>query len=558
MKNMPFCFVPYAVRVFMPYLFCLIASLSSFILVSIPGQHVHGSYLHSINYSPQYIGTAPSVVTEPASNITYNEATLRGKVNAHGLSTTIWFQYRIVDGPGKTTFSTKTIVGTSDTEVSMRVIQLIPGTTYYYRIVAENSAGTSYGDEVAFTTVDIKPFISTDITSPVGSIIINNGDNFTNSTTVTLNLLAKDNVGITGYYLSSNPVPPSAYDPGWISAAPVLNYQQDVSFVVSNADGSNMVYVWYKDAAGNISDKAYDSIIVDETPPTIAITDPTSDSTYTTTNSTISIGGNASDNTSEIQGIVWSNSRAVSETERKTADWIIPDINLLEGDNVITVKVMDSAGNVGITTITIIYVAEEDKAPVVVTEPASGITANLATLHGTVDAKGLPAKAWFQYGTSSGHYIGTSAIQNIDDSAGDVPLSNRVGGLLPGTTYYYRLTAQNSAGTTYGNEVTFNTALPKGRILGYVMDFRGQPVGSARVRLKGTQARKKSFKVAFSDENGFFKFLNLDADMYDVSAAKEDFKTTNYTAKLKEGEEKEVEIVLGKMKEVEDKTKDNK
>lgn len=500
-------------------------------------------------YGLQSATSAPTIATGPASNVTYNSATLQGTVNAHGLSTTAWFQYRIVDGPSKSTFATQTIIGTSDTEISTRIIALQPGTTYYYRVVARNDAGTTYGSEMSFTTTDIHTFTTTDITPPIGSITINNGAYCTNSLTVTANLSATDNTGVTGYYLSSSATPPSRYDPGWTSITPTINYKEDVSYTLSNGDGSNTVYAWYKDASGNISNAASASIIVDITPPIITITNPTSDQTYTTTNGAITISGNASDDINEITSVVWSNNRGRSETERKTIEWTISNINLLMGDNVITIKATDSVGNTGIATITITY-AEANNPPAVITEPATSITIDLATLAGTVNAMGLPATAWFQYGTSSEHYSCTSPIQNIENVSNDIPVSDRVSGLQAGTTYYYRLVAQNSAGTTYGSEMTFNTLPPKGKISGNVVHFiNGEPIESARLRLKGTKARKKSFKIAFSDANGFFEFKDLDADTYDISVIKTDFKSTTQTVGVGEGEGKKIEIKLRKIKE---------
>ena len=52
--------------------------------------------------------------------------------------------------------------------------------TYYYRIVAQSSAGTTYGAEKSFTTLDT--------TAPTGSISINGGAARTKSTAVTLSL----------------------------------------------------------------------------------------------------------------------------------------------------------------------------------------------------------------------------------------------------------------------------------------------------------------------------------------------------------------------------------
>src|SRR3989304_1564299 len=172
MGKILFGLIPLAIPGFMRYFFCLVKIL--FLLVAV-------NHSQSAAYSPQSSAAVPTVTTDTASRVTHNSATLRGTVNANGLSTTVWFQYRIVDGLSKSTFSTQTVIGTSDTEVSFSIIQLLPGTTYYYRLAAKNGAGTTYGDEVSFTTTDMKTSHTTDITSPAGSISINGGDYCTNS-----------------------------------------------------------------------------------------------------------------------------------------------------------------------------------------------------------------------------------------------------------------------------------------------------------------------------------------------------------------------------------------
>ncbi|MEB2308062.1 MAG: carboxypeptidase regulatory-like domain-containing protein [Candidatus Brocadiaceae bacterium] len=515
-------------------------------------------YYSQAEVSPsQSAANAPIVITGPASRVTYDSATIQGMVNARGLSTTVWLQYRIVNGASKSTGTTQTVIGTSDTEISVRIIELLPASTYYYRLVAKNDAGTSYGREMSFTTVDINSSISTEIIPPNGSVKINGGNKCTNSLTVTLNLFATDNTGVTGYYLSTSAIPPSIYSVDWKSIPETRDYRENVPYTFTNGDDRNTVYVWYKDASGNISDTASSSVVVDITPPVVTIQQPTSDRTYTTTSETISIGGNASDNLTEISSIVWTNNRGKKETERNTLDWIIPHIELARGDNVITVKATDSMGNAGVAKITITYTTDNN-TPVVKTGVATSVTAELATLNGTVHAMGLATTAWFQYGTSSGHYSNMSPIQDSEDIEHDIPIGNRISGLKSGTTYYYRLVAQNSAGATSGTEMTFTTLPLKGKIYGKAVSFaKGEPIASAKLRLKGTKARKKGFHMIFSDAHGFFTFDNLDADTYDIIAAKTNMETATQIVELKDGEEKKMEITLKSREEDKKEVKDS-
>jgi len=94
-------------------------------------------------------------------------------------------------------------------------------------------------------------------------------------------------------------------------------------------------------------------------------------------------------------------------------------------------------------------------APVVITNEATNIATNLATLNGSIDPHGLTTTVYFQYGTTTS-YGHTSASQS---KTGNVyqNVSANISGLTAITTYHFRIVGTNNGGTTYGSDKTFTT-----------------------------------------------------------------------------------------------------
>ena len=93
----------------------------------------------------------PVVITNPATLIMSHSAKLNGAVDPHGLSTTVYFQYgRTISYGNRTPNQTKT--GNNYQNVSANIAGLTAHTTYHFRIVGINTAGTRYGGDRTFTT----------------------------------------------------------------------------------------------------------------------------------------------------------------------------------------------------------------------------------------------------------------------------------------------------------------------------------------------------------------------------------------------------------------------
>jgi hypothetical protein len=96
--------------------------------------------------------TPPTVTTQAASAINQSGATLNGLVNPQGQTTTYYFQFGTTTGYGFQTAPANAGSGTTSVAVAATLTNLASGTTYHYRLVAQNAGGTSFGSDLSFKT----------------------------------------------------------------------------------------------------------------------------------------------------------------------------------------------------------------------------------------------------------------------------------------------------------------------------------------------------------------------------------------------------------------------
>jgi len=101
----------------------------------------------------------PAATTGAASLIEATSATLNATVNPNGAATTYRFEWGRSSEYGSSIPATDSAVGsdTSGQQLAQAVSGLTAGTTYHFRVVATNAAGTTYGADRSFTTRSAEP-----------------------------------------------------------------------------------------------------------------------------------------------------------------------------------------------------------------------------------------------------------------------------------------------------------------------------------------------------------------------------------------------------------------
>jgi len=219
-----------------------------FRIVAINGSGPTNGINRTFITSPQ----APTATTLPASGVTTSTATLNAIVNPNGATTTVYFQWRTSTLLPWTSSQYPENIGNGRIPVTVSPVTLIlqSGTTLYYRIVAYNAGGYSYGAELSFTTplpgaptVITQP--ATDITrtnARLNGLVNSNGQ----STTVYFQYGTTPTVG-PSWYLQSPPFDNGSGTGDWIVSTgqqlfPVLNPNTIYYFRVYATNASGTTY----------------------------------------------------------------------------------------------------------------------------------------------------------------------------------------------------------------------------------------------------------------------------------------------------------------------------
>ncbi len=115
------------------------------------------------------LGQSPAPYSATATNITATAATLNGTVNSNYLSTDVTFEYGTTISYGNTIIAIQSPVN-GNTNVSASISGLTAVTIYHYRIKAVNSLGTTYSNDITFTTFGQVPTVSTTAATKITTV----------------------------------------------------------------------------------------------------------------------------------------------------------------------------------------------------------------------------------------------------------------------------------------------------------------------------------------------------------------------------------------------------
>ena len=393
--------------------------------------------------------TPPTAAAASATALTNTTATLNGAVNANGSNTIVTFEYGTTILYGSAATATQSpVTGTSATEVDATLTGLTSGTLYHFRVKAVSSEGTTFSDDLTFTTLQLPVSTTGAATSVTNTTATLNGTvNAANlSTTVTFEYGTSISYGST---VAAIPDPVTGGNPTSVSADLTdLIPQTTYHFRVKAESAGGTTY-------GN--DQTFQTLCTAPTLTTDVATNP--DSTTITLNGTVNANSFSTTVTFEY-GTTTAYGSSIGATPGTVSDnsyaAISAGVTGLLSNTLYhyRIKAVNCAGTVYGSDQTFTTLCT---TPNTLTLDASSITSATATLNGMVNPNNCNTTVTFEYGPTISYGSTISAAQSPLSGTGSIAVSADINGLSVGTVYHYRVKAVSPGGTNYGNDISFTT-----------------------------------------------------------------------------------------------------
>jgi len=364
-------------------------------------------------------------------------------VNPGGQATTWHVEFGTSTSYGSQTASASVGAGSANVAVSRALSGLASGTTYHYRVVATNGAGTSRGADGIFTTSSAPTAVTgaaTDVTptsATVNGTVDPNGRStvwyFEYGTSTSYGARTADrNAGSGGSAVSA-----TAGLAG-LARGRLYHYRLVATSDAGTSRGADQTFSTA--GAPSVTTDAASSIGLTSARLNGRLTpNGAATSWYFEYGTTRSYGSrtstrNAGSGTNAVRV-----SFSLSGLRRTTTYHYRLVATNASGTTV--------GGDVGFQT---------SLAPAARTGAAQGVGTTTATLTGSTDPRGRATTWWFEYGTTT-RYGSRTPSRSAGSGVVTRTVTAAITGLAAGQTYHYRLVARSDAGTTNGGNASFAT-----------------------------------------------------------------------------------------------------